>query len=196
MFFKSQQQINPYTDYFEKEGLFLFIDWVKNVMNDNSSHVYVIAHSNIMQATLVNICQLTTKNPLIEKKTLDQCHPDFSVIKHENIWEMALTTSLSFDGSMLLESMTVREGEDPPNVESTNVIDLNQEMSCFNKEIRVDNTQMPTKTNASSTSFFKKLVPSNRFFSSLSAKMRPVGGKKKQTRRKVNRRKNTRKQRN
>jgi len=210
LFFKSQPQINPYTDYFEKEGMVLFMDWVKNSVKDANSDIYVIAHSNIMQATLVNICQLAKNNPLIDKKTLELCNPAFSTIKHQNIWEMVLNTSSLPDGSMSLDSMTVREGEDPPNIESTNAIDLDQEMSCFNKEIVMNNQPMPTKPK------LPVMVPVKNAFSSAKSLFSSVfgkkstgppaimnyknaattnGGKKKQTRRKVNRRKNTRKRR-
>jgi hypothetical protein len=186
LFFKTQPQINPYTDYFEKEGMFLFIDWVRNSVKDVNTDIYVIAHSNIMQATLVNICQLIKNNPSIDKKTLDMCHPAFSTIKHQNIWEMMLYTSTLPDGSMFLDSMTVREGEDPPNVESTNAIDLNQELSCFSKE------PMPIKNNNVGTSI---LVPDIDAFSLAKSAVRPYGGKKKKTKRRTHRNKNTRKRR-
>jgi hypothetical protein len=206
LFFKTQPQINVYTDYFEKEGMFLFMDWVKNSIKDVNVDIYVVAHSNIMQATLVNICQLLKNNPLIDKKTLDACHPAFSVIKHQNIWEMVLKTESSMNGLMRLKSMVVREGEDPPNDESTNAIDLNQELSCFSKEIRMDNEPIPIKNNyfgktvsSSVNNITKRLIPSKTFFSR--SEVPPIrsyangGGKKKKTKRRTQRNKNTRKRR-
>jgi hypothetical protein len=186
--------------------MFLFMDWVKNSIKDVNVDIYVVAHSNIMQATLVNICQLLKNNPLIDKKTLDACHPAFSVIKHQNIWEMVLKTESSMNGLMRLKSMVVREGEDPPNDESTNAIDLNQELSCFSKEIRMDNEPIPIKNNyfgktvsSSVNNITKRLIPSKTFFSR--SEVPPIrsyangGGKKKKTKRRTQRNKNTRKRR-
>jgi len=134
MFYKTQPRINIFTDYFEKEGMFLFINWVQNEVKDNSKDIYVVAHSNIMQATLVNICQLITDNKNLNKKMLKACHNDFAKIQKQNIWELVLEIK-SNNNLMYLNSLVVREGEDPPNITSTNNIDLNQELSCFRQEL-------------------------------------------------------------
>jgi hypothetical protein len=87
-----------------------------------------------MQATLVNICQLMTDNKNLNKKMLKTCHGDFAKIQKQNIWELVLEIK-SNNNLMYLNSLVVREGEDPPNVNSTNNIELNQELSCFKQQL-------------------------------------------------------------
>lgn len=143
-FYKSQPQVNIFTDYFDKEGIFLFINWVQNDVKDTSKDIYVVAHSNIMQATLVNICQLITDNKNLNKKSLKDCHEDFGKIQKQNIWELVLDIK-NENNLMYLDSLVVREGEDPPNINSTNILDLNQELSCFRQELSEAEECTPNK---------------------------------------------------
>jgi len=131
------KKVNIYTHYFGKEGFFLFMDWVVKYAEDKSSSIYVVSHSNIMQDLLVNICQQITNNPKLKKKSLESCNENLSIIRKQNIWELILTVQNNMDtDSLLLVSVGVREGEDPPNEDVIKNIDINEEWSCM-KEMPV-----------------------------------------------------------
>ena len=51
-YFNRAPNVGIYTTSFGKEGILLFINWVKNVIEDEDKDIYVVAHSNIMQAML------------------------------------------------------------------------------------------------------------------------------------------------
>lgn len=130
----NNKKVNIYTDYFGKEGIFLFIDWIQNYVNDYSSSIYVVAHSNIMQDILVNICQQIKNNKTINKKTLNECNNNLSVIRKQNIWELILHVENNL-GNLSLQGVFIREGADPPNIVSVNNIDIKQEVSCASKKL-------------------------------------------------------------
>lgn len=143
-----------YTDYFGKTGIFLFVSWVQNEMKDYHKDIYVVAHSNIMQATLIEICKLVTNNPKIVKKTLKLCNQQLKIIQKQNIWELILDiTSYKTTEYNLktLNSIVIREGENPPNKNAKNIIKLKKEVSCLGKELVFDNEEellsSPTKND-------------------------------------------------
>jgi hypothetical protein len=139
------KKINPYTNYFGSEGVFLFIDWIKNSIHDDSPDIYVVGHSQIMQDTLIKICN--SKNDTnLTKHTLGECHPDLSAVKKQNIWEMILsininTNSNTDDKKLILEKLLIREGEDSPNASSARAMNLNNELSCSNNPIELPTQQ-------------------------------------------------------
>jgi len=135
----SKPRINIYTKSFGKEAILLFIDWIKNIRNDESEYIYVVAHSNIMQASLYNICSKLNNNVDVNKKNADiNCKTDGlqNTIK-QNIWEIIIEVNdeLSENKSNLyIKSVKIRQGQDKPKGSSKKELNYNREkeLSCGN----------------------------------------------------------------
>ena len=126
-YFKKIPNISAYTTSFGKESILLFIDWIKNVIKDEDEDIYVVAHSNIMQATLYNICG-KIKNTIIKKKNVDECKSGlYDIVKKQNIWELILKVE-----DDIITSVKVRPGQKKPDDESKNALNYNREkgLSC------------------------------------------------------------------
>ena len=126
--FNKIPNVSAYTTSFGKESILLFIDWIKNVMRVEDEDIYVVAHSNIMQATLYNICG-KIKNTIIKKKNVDDCQVGLKdIVKKQNIWELILKVK----DDNLISSVEVRPGQEKPNKESEKALnyDKEKELSC------------------------------------------------------------------
>lgn len=129
IFNKKFPTINLYTQSFGKEGILLFINWIKNVINDNSEYIYVVAHSNIMQATLYDICNKYNKINNINKRNVNQCNPNLPTIVKQNVWEIIIEVDHNIN---TINSVKIRQGKNPPNSESKRFLIYNREkeLSC------------------------------------------------------------------
>lgn len=122
--------VTAYTKSFGKESILLFIDWVKNVRKNKDKDIYVVAHSNIMQATLYNICE-KIKNTVIKKKNVDECQSGLrNIVKNQNIWELILKVK----DENVIKFVQVRQGQEKPNDISKKVLNYGKEkaLSCGN----------------------------------------------------------------
>jgi hypothetical protein len=120
--------VSAYTTSFGKESILLFINWIKNVIKDEDKDIYVVAHSNIMQATLYNICG-KIKNTIIKKKNVNDCQEGlYNIVKKQNIWELVLKVT----DDDIITSVEVRPGQEKPNKESEKVLNYGseKELSC------------------------------------------------------------------
>lgn len=135
----SKPRINIYTKSFGKEAILLFIDWIRNIRNDKSEYIYVVAHSNIMQASLYNICSKLNNDVDVNKKNVDiNCKTNGlqNTIK-QNIWEIIIEVNdgLSENKSNLyIKSVKIRQGQDKPKGSSKKELNYNREkeLSCGN----------------------------------------------------------------
>ena len=133
------KQIYPYYGYFGEEGFLLFIDWIRNTVQDTDEYIYVVAHSNLMKDTLKSICKMYSKSD-----KLQECDQRMRKIKKQNIWDLILyVNSINYrqknnSASYLTDQkydriikVEVREGEDPPSKVSKKNIKLEKEFNCF-----------------------------------------------------------------
>lgn len=135
----NKPRINIYTKSFGKEAILLFIDWIRNMRNDKSEYIYVVAHSNIMQASLYNICSKLNNDVDVNKKNVDiNCKTNGlqNTIK-QNIWEIIIEVNdgLSENKSNLyIKSVKIRQGQDKPKGSSKKELNYNREkeLSCGN----------------------------------------------------------------
>ena len=133
---KKSKKINPYTNYFGKEGFFLFAEWIKNVIKDTSPDIYVVAHSKIMQETLLSKCNVMNNT----NTSLRECRRELDDIRKQNIWEIILSISdievhnarQGVKTKLVLNKIIVREGEDPPKENSKRSMNLSEEYNCSN----------------------------------------------------------------
>jgi hypothetical protein len=126
--FNKIPNVSAYTTSFGKESILLFIDWIKNVMRVTDEDIYVVAHSNIMQATLYNICG-KIKNTIIKKKNVNDCQAGlYDIVKKQNIWELIIKVK----DENLITSVEVRPGQEKPDNESKRVLNYGKEkeLSC------------------------------------------------------------------
>jgi len=126
-YFNRSSKVGIYTTSFGKESVLLFIDWIKNVIQDQDQNIYVVAHSNIMQATLYNICE-KINNAIIKKKNVNDCHEGlYNIVKKQNIWELIIKVN-----NDSITSVKVRQGQDKPDNNSKKVINYGREkgLSC------------------------------------------------------------------
>lgn len=145
-FFSRIPKIGIYTTSFGKESMLLFIDWIKNVMKDEDDNIYVVAHSNIMQETLYNICG-TIKNRVVKKKNVDQTCQEglYDIVKRQNIWELILEVDRNDD---YITNVKVRRGQEKANEASKQVLNYNREkeLSCGKNIENLENIEkMPIK---------------------------------------------------
>jgi hypothetical protein len=145
-FFTRIPKIGIYTTSFGKESMLLFIDWIKNVMKDKDDDIYVVAHSNIMQETLYNICG-TIKNRVIKKKNVEQTCQEglYDIVKRQNIWELILEVDRNDD---YITNVKVRRGQEKANEASKQVLNYNREkeLSCGKNIENLENIEkMPIK---------------------------------------------------
>lgn len=150
-YFNKIPKLSAYTTSFGKESILLFIDWIKNVMRDEDKDIYVVAHSNIMQATLYNICG-KIKNTIIKKKNVNDCEKGlYDIVKKQNIWELILKVQ----NNDFISSVNVRQGQEKPNKESEKALNYNKEkeLSCGknieNIEIMIKQDEMPRQDKIS-----------------------------------------------
>jgi hypothetical protein len=130
-YFNKIPKLSAYTTSFGKESILLFIDWIKNVIRDEDEDIYVVAHSNIMQATLYNICG-KIKNTTIKKKNVNDCEEGlYDIVKKQNIWELILKVQ-NVKNNNFINYVNVRQGQEKPNNESENALNYNREkgLSC------------------------------------------------------------------
>lgn len=135
----NKPRINIYTKSFGKEAILLFIDWIRNMRNDKSEYIYVVAHSNIMQASLYNICSKLNNDVDVNKKNVDiNCKTNGlqNTIK-QNIWEIIIEVNdgLSENKSNLyIKSVKIRQGQDKPKGSSKKELNYNREkeLTCGN----------------------------------------------------------------
>ena len=120
-FFSRIPKIGIYTTSFGKESMLLFIDWIKNVIKDEDNDIYVVAHSNIMQETLYNICG-TIKNKVVKKKNVDQTCQEglYDIVKRQNIWELILKVK----DENVIKFVQVRQGQEKPNDISKKILSI------------------------------------------------------------------------
>jgi hypothetical protein len=126
--FNKIPNVSAYTTSFGKESILLFIDWIKNVMRVSDEDIYVVAHSNIMQATLYNICG-KIKNNIIKKKNVNDCQAGlYDIVKKQNIWELIIKVK----DENLITSVEVRPGQEKPNNVSKRALNYGKEkeLSC------------------------------------------------------------------
>ena len=127
-YFNKIPKLSAYTTSFGKESILLFIDWIKNVIRDEDEDIYIVAHSNIMQETLYNICG-KIKNTIIKKKNVNDCEQGlYDIVKKQNIWELILKVK----NNNFISSVNVRQGQEKPNEESEKALNYNKEkeLSC------------------------------------------------------------------
>ena len=127
-FFNKIPNISAYKKSFGKESVLLFINWIKNVVRDDDKNIYIVAHSNIMQATLYNICE-KIKGTTITKHNVNNCHEGLhDIVRKQNIWELILRV----DEDMYITSASIRHGQEYPNAKSKNKLNYNDEkmLSC------------------------------------------------------------------
>jgi hypothetical protein len=126
-YFNKEPNIGIYTTSFGKESMLLFIDWIKNVIQDDSNDIYVVAHSNIMQDTLYSICG-KNHNKIIKKRNVDECHEGlYNIVKKQNVWELILNVNDEF-----ITSVKIRKGQEKPNNNSKQFLNYSREkeLSC------------------------------------------------------------------
>jgi|LakMenE22Apr09ns_1017241.scaffolds.fasta_scaffold00946_3 hypothetical protein len=126
-YFNRSSKVGIYTTSFGKESVLLFIDWIKNVIQDQDQNIYVVAHSNIMQATLYNICE-KINNTIIKKKNVNDCHEGlYDIVKKQNIWELIIKVN-----NDSITSVKVRQGQYKPDNNSKKVTNYGREkgLSC------------------------------------------------------------------
>ena len=127
-YFNKIPNVSAYTTSFGKESMLLFINWIKNVIKNKDEDIYVVAHSNIMQATLYNICG-KIKNTIIKKKNVDECESGlYDVVKKQNIWELIL----KIKDDNIITSVKVRPGQQKPDDETKKALNYGREkiLSC------------------------------------------------------------------
>ena len=130
-YFNKILKLSAYTTSFGKESILLFIDWIKNVIRDEDEDIYIVAHSNIMQATLYDICG-KIKNTIIKKKNVNDCEQGLhDIVKKQNIWELILKVQ-NVKNNNFISSVNVRQGQEKPNKESEKALNYNKEkeLSC------------------------------------------------------------------
>ena len=145
-FFSRIPKVGIYTTSFGKESMLLFIDWIKNVMKDDDDNIYVVAHSNIMQETLYNICG-TIKNRVVKKKNVEQTCQEglYNIVKKQNIWELILEVDRNEES---ITNVKVRRGQEKANEASKQVLNYNREkeLSCGKNIENLENIEkMPIK---------------------------------------------------
>jgi len=119
---------NIYTDYFGKKGFFYFMKWVRTHQTDTSKYIYVVAHSNIMLETVVNVHQILGKMP---GNFFDNFE---SIIAKQNIWELIFKV----EDEKEITQIIIREGEDPPT--EVSIMNLEDEVNCFrSRKIPISN---------------------------------------------------------
>ena len=127
--------VTAYTTSFGKESILLFIDWIKNVRTIEDKYIYVVAHSNIMQSTLYNICE-KIKNTVIKKKNVDECESGLkNIVKNQNIWELILEVN----DETMISKVQVRQGQEKPSDISKKSLNYGKEkgLSCGNNIINM-----------------------------------------------------------
>lgn len=132
-YFNKASNVGIYTTSFGKESMLLFIDWINNVIQDTDRDIYIVAHSNIMQATLYNICT-KNNNKNIKKSNVNECHEGlYDIVKKQNIWELILNVNDGF-----ITSVKVRRGQEKPDKNSKKKLNYKREkeLSC-GKDINI-----------------------------------------------------------
>ena len=131
---KKLPKITPYTDYFGKEGILLFINWIKINRQDNNPYIYVVCHSNIMQSSVYNFCEILTNQTNIKKKNVDErcMNGIYNIVKNHNIWELVIKTSENNDNKYYnVNEIKIRSGQEKPNRESIRKLNYSKEINCM-----------------------------------------------------------------
>jgi len=142
-YMRNKPRIDIYTKSFGKEAILLFIDWIKNIRNDKSEYIYVVAHSNIMQASLYNICSKLNNNVNVNKRNVNAtCNTNgIQNIVKQNIWEIIIEVNEEFNKNLYIKSVKIRKGQDKPDNNSKRKLSYNREkeLSCGSNINNINN---------------------------------------------------------
>jgi hypothetical protein len=116
-----EQQEPIYTKYYGKDGIFLFVRWIKNYTSNlmiddpNRRYIFAVAHSDIMQQFFVKVCELSTGGDC-DKDDLPLFFENqgglpfrFQDLKEDNMWDLIFGTD-----EQNISNITIRRGEPKP----------------------------------------------------------------------------------